>query len=75
MMYNYALRHWKTEARELTNWLTNEEEGPKKKKLRKLGHMSKLGLPYVPSTLVWTQISLEKYTTVYPTYLSKKFCK
>ena len=47
-------------------------EGPKKK-LRKYGHMSKLGLPYLPSTLVWTKKSLDKYPLVDPTYLSKKF--
>ena len=28
-------------------------EGPKKN-LRNFGHMSKIGLPYLPSTLVWT---------------------
>ena len=44
-----------------------------KKKLRKFGHMSKLGLPYLPRTLVWTKISLDKYSIFYPTYLSKKF--
>ena len=47
-------------------------EGPKKK-LRKFGHMSLLGLPYLPSRLVWTKKNLDKYTFVYPTYLSKKF--
>ena len=35
--------------------------------------MSKVGLPYLPSTLVWTKISLDKYSSVYPTYLSRKF--
>ena len=35
--------------------------------------MSKIGLPYLPSTLVWTKKSLDKYPLVYPTYLSKKF--
>ena len=35
--------------------------------------MSKMGLPYLPRTLVWTKISLDKYSPVYPTYLSKKF--
>ena len=35
--------------------------------------MSKLGLPYLPSTLVWTKKSLDKYPLVDPTYLSKKF--
>ena len=44
-----------------------------KKKLRKFGHMSKLGLPYLPGSLVWTKKSLDKYSTFYPTYLSKKF--
>ena len=43
------------------------------KKLRKFGHMSKLGVPYLPCSLVWTKISLEKYSSVYPTYLPKKF--
>ena len=28
--------------------------GPKKK-IRNFGHMSKIGLPYLPSTLVWTK--------------------
>ena len=44
-----------------------------KKKLRNFGHMSKVGLPYLPCTLVWTKISLDKHSSVYPTYLSKKF--
>ena len=35
--------------------------------------MSKMGLPYLPRTLVWTKISLDKYSPVYPTYISKKF--
>ena len=35
--------------------------------------MSKTGLPYLPSTLVWTKKSLDKYPLVDPTYLSKKF--
>ena len=30
-------------------------------------------LPTLPSTQVWTKISLDKYSSVYPTYLSKKF--
>ena len=34
-----------------------------KKKLQKFGYMSKLGLPYLPSSLVWTKISLNKYPT------------
>jgi len=34
--------------------------------------MSKMGLPYLPRTLVWTKLSLDKYSPVYPTYLSKK---
>ena len=39
------------------------------KKLQKFGHMSKLGLPYLPSTLVWTKISLDKYSIfTLPTY-------
>ena len=44
-----------------------------KKKLRNFGHMSKVGLPYLPSTIVWTKISLDNYSPVYPTYLSEKF--
>ena len=49
-------------------------EGPIKKKLRNFGHMSKMGLPYLPRTLVWTKkIFLNKSSPVYPTYLSKKF--
>ena len=43
------------------------------KKLRKFGHMSKLGVPYLPCSLVWTKISLDKHSSVYPTYLPKKF--
>ena len=35
--------------------------------------MSKLGLPYVPCTLIWTNKNLDKYSSVYPTYLFKKF--
>ena len=35
--------------------------------------MSKMGLPYQPSTVEWTKISLDKYSPVYPTYLFKKF--
>ena len=26
------------------------------------GYMSKLGLPYLPSRLIWTKISLDKYS-------------
>ena len=33
--------------------------------------MSKVGLPYLPSNQVWTNISSDKYCPVYPTYLSK----
>ena len=36
-------------------------QGRVPKKLRKFGHMSKLGPPYVPSTLMRTKISLNKY--------------
>ena len=43
-----------------------------KKKLRKFGHMSKLGVPYLPCSLVWTKMNLDKYSSVYPTYLPKK---
>ena len=35
--------------------------------------MSKLGVPYVPCSLVWTKISLDKHSSVYPTCLPKKF--
>ena len=35
--------------------------------------MSKIGLTYLPSTKVWTKISLDKYSNVYTNYLSKKF--
>ena len=33
-----------------------------KKKLQYFGHMSKMGLIYLPNTLVWTNISLDKYS-------------
>ena len=46
-------------------------EGPKK--IQNFGHMSEVGLTYLPSTLVWTKISLDEYSSVYSTYLSKKF--
>ena len=32
------------------------------KKTQHNGHMSKRGLPYLPSSLVWTNISLDKYS-------------
>ena len=51
-------------------WSRRESQ---KIKLRNFGHMSKVGLPYLPSTLVWTKKGLDKYSSVYPTYLSKKF--
>ena len=35
--------------------------------------MSKLGVPYLPCSLVWTKISLDKHSSIYPTYLPKKF--
>ena len=35
--------------------------------------MSKLGVPYLPCSLVWTKMNLDKYSSVYPTYLPKKF--
>ena len=35
------------------------------------GHLSKLGLPYVFSSLVLIEISLDKYSIAYPTYLYK----
>ena len=37
-----------------------------KKKLRNFGHMSKLGVPYLPSSLVWTKIGLDKYSYCLP---------
>ena len=51
-----------------------DKERDQKKKLQKFGHiMSKFGVPYLPCSLVWTKISLDKYSSVYPTYLPKKF--
>ena len=41
-------------------------KGRVKTKIRKFGHMSKLGLPYLPNTLVWTKISLDKYSYCLP---------
>ena len=37
--------------------------------------MSILGLPYpyLPCTLIWTKKSLDKFSSVYPTYLPQKF--
>ena len=35
--------------------------------------MSKLNVPYLPCSLVWTNISLDKHSSVYPTYLPKNF--
>ena len=35
------------------------------KRIQKFEHISKLGLPYAPSTLVWTKVSLDKYSIVY----------
>ena len=43
------------------------------KKLRKFGHMSELGLPYLPRSLVWTKKVWESTPIVYPTYLFKMF--
>ena len=40
---------------------------------KKLGQMSKLGLPYLPRTLILTKINLERYSCFHPAYLSKKF--
>ena len=37
-----------------------------KKEIRKFGHMFKLGLPHLPSSLVWTKISLDKYSYCLP---------
>ena len=36
------------------------------KKIWKFGHMSKLGLPYLPSSLVWTKKRLDKYSYCLP---------
>ena len=36
------------------------------KTIQKFGHMSKLGLPYLPGTQVWRKISLDNYSNVYP---------
>ena len=47
-------------------WQLPLGEGPKKKKLRKFGHMPKLGLPYLPSSLVWTKKSLDMYSYCLP---------
>ena len=41
-------------------------EDSEEKKLRNFGHMSKLGVPYLPSSLVWTKISLNKYSYSLP---------
>ena len=40
--------------------------GGSQKKLRKFGHTSKLGLPYLPRSLVWTKKSLDKYSYCLP---------
>ena len=48
-------------------------ERSEEEKLRKFAHMSKLGVPYLPCSLVWTKISLDKHSSVYPTYLPKEF--
>ena len=40
--------------------------GSPKKKLRKFGPMSKPGLPYLPSSLVWTKKSLDMYSNCLP---------
>ena len=46
--------------------------GIRRKNIQNFGHMSKLS--YLPSTLVWTKISLDKYSYCLPyLYLSKKF--
>ena len=49
----YQLNTMKTASK------TRIREGSNKKKLRKFGHVSKLGLPYLPRTQVWTKISLD----------------
>ena len=41
-------------------------QGRVPKKLRKFGHMSKLGVPYLPRCLVWTKKSLGKYSYCLP---------
>ena len=35
--------------------------------------MSKLGLSYVLCTLLWTKKKLDKYSSIYPTYIPRKF--
>ena len=40
--------------------------GFRKIKLQNFGHMFKFGLPYLPSTLVWTETSLDKYSYCLP---------
>ena len=49
------------------------KERDPKKKLQKFGHTSKLGVPYLPCSLVRTKISLDKHSSVYSTSLPKKF--
>ena len=46
--------------------VTATKERIQKKKLRNFGHMSKLGVPYLPSSLVWTKIGLDKYSYCLP---------
>ena len=53
--------------------IIDKERDPKKKRW-KFGHiMSKFGVPYLPCSLVWTKISLDMHSSVYRTYLPKKF--
>ena len=49
--------HWSRECIILIFILRRREI---KKTLRKFGHMSKLGVPFLPCSLVWTNISLDK---------------
>ena len=46
--------------------VTSIRERSQKKRLRKFGHMSKLDLPYLPSSLVWTKKSLDIYSYCLP---------
>ena len=53
------------------SYSSNLREGSQKN--YESGHMSKLGLPYLPRSLVWTKKMWTSTPIVYPTYLSKKF--
>ena len=56
------------------SWSEHPLREGSQKKLRKFGHMSKLSLPYLPRSIVWTKKKVWTSTSiVYPTYLSKTF--